>query len=128
MATRQIVVLDGTQDPTGVNLNITMVCWLVAPATRILPLPSFVSRVPQVSSAIPWGISTAELTALQAGTLVEQTTVVSLIVANLTVPMIEAACQARYVSLQQTLTNLVFANAVHFVGAFFDGTTWTGGP
>lgn len=100
--------------------------WLVAPQSRILPLPNFVSAVPPVS-AVPWGVSPTVLSALQAGTLVEQQTQVSLGVVGLTTAAIEAALQARYASLQATLTSLVFST-VHFVGALFDGTTWTAGP
>jgi hypothetical protein len=126
MATPQIVVLDAQQDPTGVNLNIRCAMWLVAPASRVLPLPNFVSSVP-LASSVSWGVSTAVISALQAGTLVEQVTSVSLGVSGLTTAAIEAALQARYASLQATLTSLVFST-IHFVGATFDGTTWAAGP
>lgn len=126
MATRQIIVLDAQQDLTGVNLNITFACWLAAPASRTIPLPGFVSRVPTQAN-VSWGITAAELALLQAGTLVEQVTTVQCVVANLTATIIEAAVQARYASLQSTLNSLVFST-IHFVGAYWDGTTWTAGP
>jgi hypothetical protein len=126
MATREIIVLDAAQDTTGVNLVVTAAFWLVAPVSRVVPMPTFVSRVPVVAS-VSWGVSSSELSQLQAGTLVEQVTSVSFAVAGLTTAAIEAGMQARYAALQSVLTSLVFST-VHFVGAFWDGTTWTAGP
>lgn len=50
---RQIIVLDAVQEPTGVNLTISFVCWLTAPTSRTIPLPVFTSRVPTTAYRSP---------------------------------------------------------------------------
>lgn len=124
---REIIVLDAAQESTQVNLVITFACWLTAPASRIVPQPNFKSAVPLATNGPSWGVTATELTALQAGTIVEQVSSVSLPVSGLTVAACEAAVQARFTALQTALTSQVFSTT-HFVGASWDGTTWTAGP
>lgn len=123
---REIIVLDAVQEQTGVNLTISFVCWLTAPASRVIPVPGFNSRVPS-NGSVTWGTTTAEVTALQSGSIVESFQTVILPVASLTTAICEAAVQARFTSLQNSLNAQVFSTT-HFVGASFDGTTWTAGP
>ncbi len=131
MTTRQAIVIDSVQEPTGVNLTMTIVCWLVAQATRVIPNSNFVSRVPvAASSGLSWGETASDITLLQSGSIVEQVTTISFIVSGLTNAIVEAAIQARYAYLQNALTNLVYVSpsGTHFIGGYWDGTNWVAGP
>lgn len=126
MATREIVVIDISTSSDGLSLDLQAVFWLVAAATHIRPLPTFVSQVP-LASAVSWGITPAELAALQAGTLIERTyDTGQMPKAGLTVGSVEANLQAAYAAAQTALTNA--APASKFIGSFWDGTTWTLAP
>lgn len=132
---RKIIVLDAVQDSDGVNLIVNFVCWLVAPPSRIFPSPNFTSRVPLVA-AISWGVTAAELSALQGGSIIEQSATIQESVAQLAAQatdalrnaILQSLATARYNALQTVLTNKVYVSATHFPGASWDGTTWTGGP
>jgi hypothetical protein len=91
-----------------------------------------VSKVPLASvggTLAGWGITGAELAALQNGTVVEQVSSVSLPVAGLTNAALEALGQARYTALQTALNNAASALVTHFVGAWWDATDgWNAGP
>lgn len=126
MATRQIIILNVANSSDGTSVEVQGVFWLVAPATRTKPVPAFVSAVP-LSTAVAWGITPAELLALQAGTLVEQPfDTGQMPKQGLTVPSVETTLQTAYTAAQAALTGA--APASKFIGAFWDGTTWTAAP
>jgi hypothetical protein len=135
---RQIICIGESSD--GVNVSLTAVAWLVAPANMVVPLPNFTSRVPSSTSGtapVSWGVTAAELAALQAGTIVEQQFTVTATVAALTGQsqtaqnaIMENLAIAKYAALQTALNNSASIVTTHFVGAYLaaDGTTWTAGP
>jgi hypothetical protein len=125
---RQIIVIDAALDTTGKTLTLTYACWVAALANRIKVLPNFVSAVPP-SGNVTWGITAAELTALQAGTVVEQTATSSFDISagNPTTAAMESALQSKYTAILNSVQGTASAVA-HLIGAQFDGTTWTAGP
>lgn len=127
---RQVIGLNRTIDATGLNVRVDMVNWLVAPVSFITPLPNFVSRVPS-SSVVSWGVTPAELAALQAGTIVEVSDSFSLQLSTVSSPaVIEAAALARLAQNQAILNLQSAATLAHIIGASLgpDGATWTAGP
>lgn len=129
MATREIIVLDCSLDATGKTLTVQFVAWLAAPAARVNVLPNFTSRVPSATGGPSWGITSAELALLVAGTIVEVSAscTFDITLAAPTIGQMEASLQAKYAQLQAALTNAAYTVA-HVVGASWDGTTWTAGP
>ncbi len=122
---RQIVCVDYSQSTAVVH--VTCVFWLVAPATRVVPFQgTFVSRVPVQGTTASWGVTPTELAGLQAGTLVEQLFDMP-VPAGSTNATIQAAVLAAYASSQTALNNQANAGS-HYVGASYDGTSWTLGP
>jgi len=128
VATRQIIVLDCSLDATGKTLTVTFIAWLACAATRINALPNFVSQVPPAAS-VAWGITSAELALLVAGTIVEQraSCTFDMTQGQPTIGQMQASVAAKYASLETALANEAYTVA-HVVGAYWDGTTWTAGP
>jgi hypothetical protein len=124
--TRQIIVLDATQNAAG-NLVVRAAFWLVAPASRlVLPNPSAqVTQVP-TNDAVVWGVTPQELVLLQMGSLVEQIGIITVAASGQTAVTVQTALQAQYTSLQNAYNTQVFT--ANFVGSSYDGTTWTAGP
>lgn len=117
---REIIVTGVQSQPDG-SVVVSGVFWLIAPATRVIPLPNGKSILPPAASVPTWGIQTAELSAIQAGTTVEQ----SFTSGQLAAGTIQATLQAMYSAAQTALTNA--APASKWIGASWDGTTWTAG-
>ena len=124
MAQRRIV-LTNIQKQTNGDLIIAGVFWLDAPANRIVLLPNFKSVVPAVAT-VSWGITPTELAALQAGTIVEQAFDSGQLNSSLTVTQIENGIANAFTAAQTALTNSNPPSK--FIGASFDGTTWTAAP
>jgi len=137
---RQIIVLDAnlSGDPSALLLNIICAFWLVAPANRIVPLPAYVPRTPAAAGVISgqagvsWGVTQAELTALQSGVIVEQVQVIPFDLTKNPTPSfadLEASATAKWTALQNVL-NKTAAALAHLPGAYLaaDGVTWTAGP
>lgn len=123
-------ILNAQLDQTGLFCNHTVAFWLQAPAGRIVPRLNFVSSVPP-QSQVPWGIISAELTLLQAGTLVEQVIPITLPASTLTQVQLVNVLDAAFNSLQQQLNATAQTQiAPHLPGMFLgaDGATVTAGP
>jgi hypothetical protein len=118
---REIVVLDVRVDAV---LTITAVFWLGVPAALVRANASATSAVPPLSS-VTWGITAAELAALQAGTVRE---VVQTITGNknATQAQAQAVLQQAYADAQSALNGTAPPN--HWIGASWDGTSWTAAP
>jgi hypothetical protein len=121
---REIIVTSVQNQPDG-SVVVAGVYWLIAPAARTIPLPNVKSAVPPQTGGPTWGYTTAELTALQTGATVEQT-FQSGQLHGLTVAQIQTGLQNDYAAQQTALNNL--APASHWVGASWDGTSWTAAP
>lgn len=123
---RQIIVIDYSQ--ASATVNIACVFWLTAPAARVVPVPNFTSRIPVQGSGISWGITPAELAALQAGTVVEQMFSTQFPMAGNSNAIMQAGLLASYNSAQAQLA--ASANAgTHYVGASLDSVAgWSLGP
>jgi len=117
---REIIVTSVIKNPDN-SVTVGGVYWLAAPTNRVIPRPGLVSQVP-LASAVTWGITTGELAALQAGTTVEQSFSFG-VAAGVGAASIEASLQTDYATQQTALTNS--APGAKFVGASWDGTTWT---
>ena len=124
MAQRRIILTNIQKQSTG-DIIIYGVFWLDAPANRIVLLPNFKSVVP-ASTTVSWGITPTELAALQAGTIVEQAFDSGQLNSSLTVTQIENGIANAFTAAQTALTNSNPPSK--FIGASFDGTTWTAAP
>lgn len=123
---RQIIVIDAFVDTAPNQLTLSFVCWLTPPANRIVVLPNFTSAVPSTPS---WGITAAELQALQNGTVVEQrgTKPFDLSGGAPTIAAMESALQTAFTAMQNALTGQG-GSVAHVIGASWNGTAWTAGP
>jgi hypothetical protein len=118
---RQVIVLDVRLDSV---LSVTAAFWLVVPVNMVKPSPGAGSALP-LSTAVSWGITPAELLAIQAGTVREMVTTITGPKAT-TALQAQAALASAYGD-QQAALNAVTPGA-KWIGAFFDGTTWTAAP
>lgn len=117
---RQIIVLNAVV--ANGFITATAAFWLAAPANLTIPAPNFVSRVPLVANVPAWGATAAEVTALQAGTVLEQIFNTGQISAASAIA-VETALQTAYTAAQAALT--AQAASFLFVGSSWNGTTWT---
>jgi hypothetical protein len=127
MALAQYAILDAYLDGSG-NTQVRAAFWLVAPATRVVPNPSFASQVSSANGA--WQSSTsvgALMAQFVAGTLVESVPPNLVITGAASQSQITAALRAKFSTLQSALTSNVFG-AARLVGGWDDGTTFHTGP
>jgi hypothetical protein len=119
---RQVVVLE--QDSSeSTNIKFKAAFWLSVPVAR-----QFYFANATAQSAVKDGsVTTAELTALQNGSVLER--VYQMIYPpGTTIAQIEADLQSKYATAQASLTaqSAEFADTVLTrYGSFWDGTTWT---
>jgi hypothetical protein len=122
---REIIIVDVKNNPADGSFEIAAALWLVAPANKVVPQPSVSSAVPP-SSSVSWGVTTAELAALQAGTVVEQVIRSGQLPSATTGAQVKTALQNAYAAAQTALNNQ--APAAKWIGASWDGTNWTAAP
>lgn len=122
---RQIIVLNVVSTTTV--LDVAGVFWLTVPANLAHPNPSVTSQVPPVSATLPWGITAAELTALQAGTTIEQPFDTGQQPGTSTLAQAEAFIQGLYTAAQAQV-NAMKVPTTKYVGGYFDGSVWTFPP
>jgi hypothetical protein len=119
VAARQIIVLDVRVTDI---LSVTASLWITVPAPLVKPAPGAGSALPPVAAAVAWGITPAELAAIQAGAVRE-------VVTTITGPTTATPAQveARLISVLADQQNALSgqAPAAKWIGAYFDGTTWT---
>jgi hypothetical protein len=110
---RQIIILDQPGLPSDLRYNVCF--WLTVPAARqqFNADATFKSRV--------IGLSAGELTALQAGQVLERVEEFSFAVGT-GFPAISNALVTRFTTLQQAVNN---QNPWNRYGSFYDGTSWT---
>lgn len=121
---REIIVLSDFQAPNNDRV-VTCAFWLIAPANQVTPRPNFLSAVPPLT-AVPWGATPAEVTALQSGTTVELVVQSGQIPRGTSVATIQTGIQNAYAQAQAALTTQ--APPSKFIGASWDGTIWTAAP
>lgn len=113
---RKIIILDVAKQASG-SFEVSAVFWLTAPANRIVPRPGAASAVP--------GATALELTAIQAGTVVEQSNATGAFPTGTNAATARAELVSRYNAQQAALD--ASAAGADFIGDFWDGTTWTVG-
>ena len=122
---REIIVYDAQTAGGGTILFYAF--WLAVPASLQASYvnPDFVSAVP-LASAVSWGVTSAELTALQNGTVTEVTDHGGL-PAGVTASQVGAFLTAAYTTAQTTLNNQ--APAKNYAGAYYDSVAgWQNVP
>ncbi len=117
---RQIVILSATK--VGSDFHVTAVFWLATPANLVVPNPNATSAVPPVA-VVAWGITSAELAAIQAGTVTEQLFDSGLFASTRSLAQDEAALVALYTAAQAALN--ATAPGAKVIGAYYDGSAWT---
>lgn len=111
----QIIILNTNNHADG-SFSVSGVFWLVAPSDLIVPTPTFKSQV--------YNITASQLLLLQNGTLVEQSFSTGLYPSGTSLADVQTNLQSLYTSAQSALDNLTPPSS-GFVGAVFDGTTWS---
>ena len=127
---RPWIIVSTNMDQTGLFVQHQVVFWLAAPAGTVIPRPGTGSRLP-TAPAIPWGITSTELSALQAGTIVEQALQVNLFASNITTGSLQNVMDACYNSLQTQLNSTAQTQvSSHLPGMYLssDGVTLVPGP
>lgn len=113
---RKIIVLNNQLQDNSTTL-INYVFWLSVPAVNQKSNPSATSLVPDVTSA--------ELTALQNGSVIEQTGSITasagFIQSDVANILVRSYTQKQAVLTQQ-------GSAKNYAGAYWDGTTWFNVP
>lgn len=122
MASREIIVIAVQKDARGIV--VTCAFWLTVPTPLVRQAPAFASALPS-STAISWGVTAAELAALQAGTIRELLVEVAL-PATTTLAAAQAQIASQFADQQNYINGL--APASKFAGMSFDGSTWTAAP
>lgn len=116
LAAVQIVVLN-VQDAGSNRITYNYLCWLNSP--NPLPAPNFVSQWKALGASA--GPTTAQVTALQNGTVVEQ--FASLTVSSSTLlSAVESTLTSDCASRQTYLTNIP-GQGIYY-GQTWNGTTW----
>lgn len=118
---REIVILDIAKSST---ITVTCVFWLVANANSTRPLPGASSAVPS-SPVVAWGATAAELLAIQSGAVVERMRQYEMPIGS-TPAQVQSLLQKSYGDEQTSLSSQ--APGAKFIGASWDGTTWTAAP
>lgn len=111
----KIIILNTNNQSDG-SFSISGVFWLTAPESLTIPLPSFKSQVANITST--------QLTALQNGTIVETHFNTGLYPSGTTLADVKIDLQSLYDSAQTKLNNSI-PPSTGFVGAVFDGTSWS---
>ena len=125
---RTSIVLGESVDVTGQILTFSVVLWIAVPTLAQTPLPGFVSRVP-VQSGITgstWavaGITPTELSALQAGTYVEQPISLQIPLVAFADTIVAATINGMYSFYQTRVNASVPPSSVDYVGASGNVTT-----
>jgi hypothetical protein len=109
---KQVIILN-TSAGVGGMTNVQYAMWLVPSGSNLVPLPGFASSFA--------GASTAEISALQAGTTIEQINTAQY-PSSFTLATIEADLQTKYTTAQTVLTS--GTNPIQWYGTFYDGTAW----
>ena len=122
---RQIIVYDASRSTNG-DISLSYLFWLAVPANlqAAYTNPSATSLLPP-STAAAWGVTPAELTALQTGLVMEQH-FSGQVPSGVTQGQVETYLQNAYTAAQTAFNNA--APSKVYVGASWDGTTWTGLP
>jgi len=111
----QIIIINTNNQLDG-SFSISGVFWLTAPESLTIPSPSFKSQVTNITSA--------QLAALQNGTIVESHFNTGLYPTGTTVADVKTDLQSLYDVAQAKLNNSI-PPSTGFVGAVFDGTSWS---
>lgn len=112
---RLIIILD-KQDAGG-DIGFKVAFWASVPAAR----QTFLVDATRKSAVV--GLSAAELTAIQNGSVLEKVDSFRF-PAGTTITQVQAALLVAYNAFQSDVTNL---NPWQRYGTFWDGTTWTVG-
>lgn len=111
--TTQITVIDAVT--IGNDTSYYCIFWLTAPSNRVMPIANFVSRVTNVDPTI--------LSALRAGTLVEQAWNTGGLPSNTPAATLKANAIAAYAAMQTALNATNPPMSV--IGVTYNGTTWS---
>jgi hypothetical protein len=111
----QIIILNTNSQADG-SFYISGVFWLTAPASLILPIPSFKSQVSNITAS--------QLTELQNGNIVEVPFNTGLYASGTTLDDAKTDLQSLYDSAQTKLNNST-PPSTGFIGAVFDGASWS---
>jgi hypothetical protein len=122
---REIIITGVDRQPDGATV-VACVFWINAPANRVRPLPASAASQLPTSPGVAWGVTTAEQASLTAGSVVEQGYVSGQFPSGTGAAAIQAGLQTAYAAAQAALNNA--APAARFIGASWDGTTWTAAP
>lgn len=115
MANKEIMALSIGQ-PQGGFQSISFVMWFPVAAGNAMPQPNFKSAWPDISTKDP-----ALLSALQAGTIIEEATA-TVLPASLTSAQLQVILQAAWTSRNSYLAGVPPQG--QYYGFYFDGTTW----
>lgn len=110
---RKIIILDQTGLPSDLTYRVAF--WLTVPAAR----QPFVAKATTTSQVI--GITAPELTAIQAGQIIEQINLVPYSVGS-SVAAITADLVVRYNAAQAQSDSI---NPWNRYGSFWDGAVWS---
>jgi hypothetical protein len=114
MAAKQIITLE-TNTADGGQISVRVAMWFPVTAGKELPRPDMLKSA--------WsGASAGEMTALQTGTVVEETRTFNF-PNSYTVTQIKAALVAAYATRATYLATLPFQG--QYYGIFYDGATWS---
>ena len=119
---REIIVLSVEKRPDN-STHLSGVFWLTTPASLVVPRPGLTSAVPS-STTVSWGVTSAELTALQNGTVTEQAWDSGQVPSGTTLAQIETGLVNLFNAAQTALN--AKATAASYIGSFFDSVNgWT---
>jgi hypothetical protein len=113
--TNKITILKTNNQPDG-SFSISGVFWLNAPSNLIILSPLFKSQVPNTTAD--------QLSLLKNGIIVEQSFNTGLYISGTTLDDIKTDLQSLYAEAQNNLNNSA-PNSNGFIGAIFDGYTWS---
>jgi hypothetical protein len=111
----QIVPLSTSPNAADGSFSVSGVFWLAVPANNVVPFPGFVSRVPFIDQAT--------LTALRAGTLVEQGFTSQLFASGTSLATVQAALVTAYGTAQAALTATA-SPLSGLVASEYTGSAW----
>lgn len=114
MASAQIITLSASGQADG-SFTVSGVFWLTAPTNGVVPQPNARSNVS--------GISNSDLSALRAGSIVEQTFTSAVFGPGTSQATVDAALQALFTTAQNNLNNFNLALAT-VINRAFSGASW----